>query len=149
VILPEQGSSVVYLSSRFVSGGKEFFDELTCENQIYSDQGIWYPKSCRYERRINGQLQKSELTTVQEALINVPPDPLKFTIEGMDLPAGKAVGLPNGVKYWNGEKLVDRETLPEIVVPSRDKNGWTIAIAFGFAVLAGVSLWVATLRRKK
>lgn len=146
-VVPDWGHSVVRISAEADYYGKHYSSWVESDVQQYKKSGLWYPRSCVYERHVNGSFALRQITEVRHVELNedLPPD--TFSLRGMNLPIGKSiVGLSEkGSLIWDGEKPVRRKKQPNFdttrLKRTRSKRYGLIVASILFAAIAAIYVW--------
>jgi hypothetical protein len=118
LIAPERGHSVleaVWETDRAFE--QPVLNTVVNQVQQYGTEGIWFPYTSRYTRKLGDKVVISESYEVVRAEFNIPIPAETFALAGLELPVGTMVyeSPPRRVptqQYWDGEKLVSDHELP-------------------------------------
>jgi hypothetical protein len=115
-VVPEWGPNPARIEAEWKTPEKHFMDSVECSYQQDAASKIWYPKTSKYIRTLNGDPEREEDVTVESLSVNaiVPSNALELS--GMDIPVNTAIlNHPDyriGSFAWDGEKVVQTDKQP-------------------------------------
>lgn len=139
-VVPDYEHSIVRAELRGTSSGKPYLYSVESQLQQYGPRNTWYPKTVRFENRVDNKVVAREDISVREADFgNV--DPVTFTIQGLGLPAGTVVSDGKSSRVWDGKELTSRNlptnrNLPQAVDEPAPARTWFTILAVAFALVA-------------
>jgi hypothetical protein len=158
-VAPEWGPSIVRMEAEDVVDGKQMLDSTVCDYADPPPGRYWYPKSCTYQRMIDGKLANKEVAQVEIVSLNQPIPPEAFTLAGMGIAKGTPIkGLPtadkaDGPRFWNGETILTQQ-MPRIPADLPGAStGWRRPFLLGgslfLALIAGLLVWCVVFRKRR
>jgi len=90
-VVPKWGPSVTRIEAEWKVPQGVYLDSVECTYQQTQPQGKWYPKTCGYQRKLNGKPVKEEDLEVDSIAFDdiVPADAFRLT--GMEIPRGMEI----------------------------------------------------------
>ncbi|MGO8746239.1 MAG: hypothetical protein ACLQNE_09635 [Thermoguttaceae bacterium] len=120
--------------------------ELLCKPKTYANGDVYFPEEVRLRQfGDRGKLVAEEVTSVLDAKFNVDVPDGMFDIKALRIPAGRKVldmlGDSNGVRLWDGEKLVD----PIAISRDVETNARNVRVSYVMIFICVLSVLVAVL----
>lgn len=165
-VLPDKGYSVGLIEGSITTkDGNRHSRNHRSELALDVPSGIWFPRKCVLEQRVNDKVVKRETVEAEVRAINRPIPPSVFTLAGMSIPNGTTAFTPESPTVLKSMlrdgKLLPREKgpipaaqppvpAPRPVDPSSLSGGyrlWYAAATVLFSASAVVLLRRALARR--
>ena len=147
VIDPAQDYSVIRQEARDKSSGSEVVSIYRTELSYFPAAKRWFPTSCVFESRREGEVVAEEKLTIRVEGLNQPVDKRLFSLALMEIPKGtgiQAMGAlaRRGITQWNGKEIISMDPTPKNggVIPSRTIY---LGLAVVLSILAAVIAWKA------
>jgi hypothetical protein len=147
-IVPDWGPSVARLESEWRTPTRHFVDRVECSYQRHAASGIWYPKTCVYQRFRDEKPFKEEQLVVEALAINQIVPSNAFDISGLELPPKTVItGHPDyrkGSFSWDGNAVV-RNHAEALRPPGSGSPGagrssnWRSLLMLNAIILSGIA----------
>jgi hypothetical protein len=134
---PNQGYSPVRLETEFSTPGGPALNVLECVVSRIPETRVWFPTSCHYQHRRNGELLREEVLKVKVLSLNSGIPDKVFSPQGMDIPAGTHVQVdprdPRGDLIWDGRDFVPKKAMVPPKQAGFETGSWLLAASLGLA----------------
>jgi hypothetical protein len=169
-VRPDLGNSVVRIEATGTDRSRNlpFTYTTDCDAIRDEESGVWFPRHVRHIRTVGGTVEADETIDITAVKFNQPIPPMMFTVAGMDLPDGTAVGYPeiprtsdwptlkNGVpdkaesvgKVNRDIRSVAPPQPQPADTPAESARVWYAAAAVLFAIV-GIATAVRLIRRSR
>jgi hypothetical protein len=151
VVCPSKGHSIIELETTYAP--RRSVESVECVlAEIHGSPGVWFPRFCLYEQRVDGEIVEREDLKIDLIRANQGLSDDAFDLAGMDIPPGMHISRSppdsRGELYWDGNGIIVRgaESL------KGEQGRWKLLLAANSvlcSVAAGYCLYIYAARRRK